>query len=239
VNNRLVDVTTGRLIADFSSHILKSDERLVTGTGQEIARGGPRRFTPENINTMGGQGDAYRNIARLHDAWSNDYSFPNLPWGGDIRDWLARNTTGLRTETGRRAAEWWQSYRRDAEIIERHGIFGATLTGNELAAWRAADINPNMAPDLIRRNLERRDQIMLDVMRRRATALVGEGFDLQSVANGFGIPVDLLTSTGPRQPPPSPETSGEPRRITNDDEYNALPSGARFIGPDGRVRIKP
>jgi hypothetical protein len=30
-----------------------------------------------------------------------------------------------------------------------------------------------------------------------------------------------------------------PKRISGDDEYRALPSGARFIGPDGKVRIKP
>lgn len=32
---------------------------------------------------------------------------------------------------------------------------------------------------------------------------------------------------------------GAPRSITSDDEYNALPSGTRFIGPDGQARRKP
>lgn len=36
-----------------------------------------------------------------------------------------------------------------------------------------------------------------------------------------------------------PGASGEPTRITNDDEYNALPSGARYVGPDGVERVKP
>jgi hypothetical protein len=247
VNNRLVDVTTGRLIADFSSHILKSDERLVTGTGQEIARGGPRRLTLENINQLGERGDAFRTLSRLTQSWDNNFSFPNFPLAGDIRDWFGRNTTLLGPQ-GRRAAEWWQSYRRDAEIIERHGIFGATLTGNELEAWRAADITPNMAPDIIRRNLERRNEIMVGVLRRRAAAYVEQGYDLNSIASAFGVPADLLTSTGPQTPPPAgaqpppgaqPTPSREPRRIATDEEYNALPPGTRFIGPDGRTRIKP
>jgi hypothetical protein len=32
---------------------------------------------------------------------------------------------------------------------------------------------------------------------------------------------------------------GAPVRITNDAEFYALPSGTRFIGPDGQTREKP
>lgn len=34
-------------------------------------------------------------------------------------------------------------------------------------------------------------------------------------------------------------TSSEPVKISGDAEYEKLPSGARFIGPDGQLRIKP
>jgi hypothetical protein len=34
-------------------------------------------------------------------------------------------------------------------------------------------------------------------------------------------------------------TSGAPTKVSSDEDYNALPSGARFIGPDGQVRVKP
>lgn len=37
---------------------------------------------------------------------------------------------------------------------------------------------------------------------------------------------------------PAPQ-SGQPRQISSDEEYNALPSGAVFIGPDGKKRRKP
>ena len=33
--------------------------------------------------------------------------------------------------------------------------------------------------------------------------------------------------------------AGGPARISGDEEYNALPSGAQFIGPDGKIRRKP
>lgn len=35
------------------------------------------------------------------------------------------------------------------------------------------------------------------------------------------------------------QPTGAPKRIANDAEYNALPSGAVFIGPDGKQRRKP
>jgi hypothetical protein len=37
-----------------------------------------------------------------------------------------------------------------------------------------------------------------------------------------------------------PGDAGSPvHHVANDDQYNALPSGARFMGPDGQVRVKP
>lgn len=34
-------------------------------------------------------------------------------------------------------------------------------------------------------------------------------------------------------------TSSQPTKISGDDDYNRLPSGARFIAPDGSLRTKP
>ena len=38
---------------------------------------------------------------------------------------------------------------------------------------------------------------------------------------------------------PTPDPAGGPVRINGDAEYNALPSGTQFIGPDGKTRTKP
>lgn len=45
-------------------------------------------------------------------------------------------------------------------------------------------------------------------------------------------------SSGLQPAPGSPE-NGEAVKISGDEEYNALPSGALFVGPDGVVRRKP
>ena len=43
----------------------------------------------------------------------------------------------------------------------------------------------------------------------------------------------------PRQGAQQPAGGQQPVRITGDADYNRLPSGARFIGPDGVERVKP
>lgn len=49
------------------------------------------------------------------------------------------------------------------------------------------------------------------------------------------------TANGPRLKPSmvTPANPGDPTTISSDAEYSALPSGSRFKGPDGQIRIKP
>lgn len=39
--------------------------------------------------------------------------------------------------------------------------------------------------------------------------------------------------------PSAADQSGQPVQIKNDNDFAQLPSGTRFVGPDGKVRIKP
>jgi hypothetical protein len=57
------------------------------------------------------------------------------------------------------AVDWWKNYRKQAELIERHALFGAALTPTEQASWRSADIGPEMHPDVIQRNLKAREAL--------------------------------------------------------------------------------
>jgi hypothetical protein len=50
---------------------------------------------------------------------------------------------------------------------------------------------------------------------------------------------ERMTSGGQPAAAPQPSASGAPRRIASQDEFNALPSGAEFIAPDGTRRRKP
>jgi hypothetical protein len=53
---------------------------------------------------------------------------------------------------------------------------------------------------------------------------------------------ERFAAEGPRLRPSQvkpADTAGGAKQISSDAEYEALPSGARFVGPDGQVRIKP
>lgn len=41
------------------------------------------------------------------------------------------------------------------------------------------------------------------------------------------------------EPPPAAKKESAPKKISTDADYNALPSGSLFVGPDGKTRRKP
>lgn len=77
------------------------------------------------------------------------------------------------------------------------------------SAWAA--LEQSQSPDQFRRNM----QIVID-RARRAWRNVREAYEAE-----FGAP------------------PGEPVRVNSPQELDALPSGTRFIAPDGSVRVKP
>jgi hypothetical protein len=62
------------------------------------------------------------------------------------------------------AVEWWKNYRKQAELIERHALFGAALTPTEQASWRSADIGPGMDAKVVARNLATREKFTKQVL---------------------------------------------------------------------------
>lgn len=92
------------------------------------------------------------------------------------------------------------------------------------SAW--ASLEQSQSPDQFRRNM----QIVID-RARRAWRNVREAYEEE-----FGRPMAQQPQPGLAQ---SGATPGEPVRVNSPQELDALPSGARFIAPDGSVRVKP
>jgi hypothetical protein len=110
-----------------------------------------------------------------------------------------------------RAAEWWRNYRKEQELIERHGLFGATLTGNELSAWRAADIQPKMSPDAIQRNLARRAEIIQAHQDKVLNNLGKSGYNITAFgdAEAPAAPAQQAPAQqAPAQQAPAPSNAG-------------------------------
>lgn len=61
-------------------------------------------------------------------------------------------------------------------------------------------------------------------------------------ADASNAQADLRRRTDPNRPRgrgDKPSTAIGPRKVASKDEYDALPSGTRFIAPDGSERVKP
>lgn len=93
---------------------------------------------------------------------------------------MASNALGQVPGVDTKAAEWWRNYMKEASLIERHGLFGASLTPGEAASWKQADIRPGMSSEAIQRNLARRQQILQEKYEREVGNLGGSGYNTEA-----------------------------------------------------------
>tara|TARA_R100001163_G_scaffold32344_1_gene25171 strand:+ start:12194 stop:13432 length:1239 start_codon:yes stop_codon:yes gene_type:complete len=76
------------------------------------------------------------------------------------------------TKDAREAIIWWSNFNREFSLIERHALFGATLTNNELASWKEAlALEKGMDPDLITSQLDNISGLMDEKFIRKLNAL--------------------------------------------------------------------
>lgn len=86
----------------------------------------------------------------------------------------------------RNAASWWSSYDRYKNVV-RNELFGASLTANEQEAFNKADINPNMSPELIKKNLALQQKILRVANARKAATLVAGNVNPEQVSIASSI----------------------------------------------------
>jgi hypothetical protein len=84
------------------------------------------------------------------------------------------------------AVNWWKDYRKNIELVERHAMFGASLTTGEQGAWRSADISPGMDPEVIKRNLATRNALAQKVLGNAEQDMVDAGHSEERVRNIAG-----------------------------------------------------
>jgi hypothetical protein len=97
-------------------------------------------------------------------------------------------------------------------VTEKEIAFLQDMQGSLEQAQTAADLKTN---------LQRLDQFFAGREQRRREAFAQDYPELAQFA-GF-----------------AKRTAAEVKRIQGDDDFDALPSGAEFIGPDGIKRVKP
>lgn len=114
--------------------------------------------------------------------------------GGFFRDKAGSWIPGGTTET----AEWWKNYRKNVQLIERHASFGGTLTPNEQASWRQADIETGMNPTLITKNLATRANLAEKLYEKARTQHIGGGHNVEDAFPSRGLYVPPVVPTASR-----------------------------------------
>lgn len=76
--------------------------------------------------------------------------------------------------------QWWADVNANDNVM-RNALFGASLTAGEQAAWERTTITPDMDPDLVEQNLQRRKEIATSVLKRRTDFFKANGYDPEAV----------------------------------------------------------
>jgi hypothetical protein len=133
-------------------------------------------------------------------------------------------------------------YLGNAALSNAKATYGARMTQSEVGL-QLNELSPStkMTPAAINNLLDTnvRSAQYTIASAQRARQFIGSGGDPQSFAdwNEKYFPRAKATNA-PSASPQSADNSGAPPRITTPQQLNALPSGTRFVGPDGKTRVK-
>lgn len=102
-------------------------------------------------------GSEFAAVSRLASSFKDEYS-------GDLRSTLQRQfgkvAGGAAPEATQEMTRWWSDQAMMDELPKRHELFGAALTATEQKSWQAAAINPSLSPEVIKKRLAARQEIM-------------------------------------------------------------------------------
>lgn len=142
--------------------------------------------------------DNANTIDRLAGSFKEDYAGKGVLGFGAEAQLGAAGVLGKDQD----AVEWWKNYRKQAELVERHALFGAALTPGEQASWRSADIGPGMDPKTIKRNLATRKELATRVLEMARQDLIDAGHSEQRVNAIAGRgPAGSTGNTAPKSAP--------------------------------------
>lgn len=151
----------------------------------------PQNLSVSDITKLSEEGGKFANINTFQSTFKDSYA--GKPFGmGEASNYLARNLPSFMTgQNERDAATWWQSYDRYKNVV-RNDLFGSALTVNEQAAFEKADIQAGMNPSQIRGNLKIQKNIVEGGIKRKAGAMVAQGYDASAIAQAYGISPESL-----------------------------------------------
>jgi hypothetical protein len=168
--------------------VVQTDQGMVvvdprTGTSLPVTLGGEpvgqvKKPLPSQVITQLQESrDNATTIKNLLTAFKDDFANKGLlGLGAEMQ-----LTGSARIGVDKDAVEWWKNYKKQAELVERHAMFGASLTANEQNSWRSADIDPGMDKDVIKKNLATRERLTKKLAENTRQDFIDAGYDQKKV----------------------------------------------------------
>jgi hypothetical protein len=136
------------------------DGKIVPVDGYTPKTAPDKPLAPSVVKNITEARDNALTIASLSGSFKPEFAGKGVLGLGADMQMSASGNLGADTD----AVEWWKNYRKQAELIERHALFGAALTPTEQASWRSADIGPGMDAKVVARNLATREKFTKQVL---------------------------------------------------------------------------
>lgn len=157
----------------------------VTGYGPKVGTNKP--LPPGVVKNITEARDNAATIDRLNSSFKDDFASKGVLGMGSDLALSAKSVLGSDGD----AVDWWKNYRKQAELVERHALFGAALTPTEQASWRSSDIGPGMDSKVIKRNLATRAKLTKQISEMAAQDQIDAGHSPDRIKAIAGrVPVD-------------------------------------------------
>lgn len=198
----------------------------------------PRAMTRPTINDLSAAGQSVTDLGRINEEWNPEYGGYKSAWWGDFNNWLGRigvgvGVGGAQLGASEDAALFWQDYQTYKNKV-RHDLFGSALTATERAEFDKAVINPGMSPDVIKKNLERQQELARQAAAKIANTYIMQGIPPAQIEAALGVPLAEI-GIAPPAAAPGPGAAMDPESAVS----AALDAIAQGADPDAvRARLE-
>ena len=171
----------------------------------------PEKVLPQSVVKLVTEArDNAKTMDSLATAFKPEYANKGVFGVGADTQLSASANLGIDKDT----VNWWKDYRKNIELVERHAMFGASLTVGEQGAWRSADISPGMDSKVIEKNLATRKELAQKVLGNAEQDRVDAGHSEERVRNIAGRNRQPTEPTAPTKTATNPKT-GEKLQLIN------------------------
>jgi len=190
---------------------------------EDKARGGGKDGKPlkeSELSKIEGLQSLSTDLQKLKSEFKDEYaSLGLLGFGADL-SYEAKRRLG--DEEGRKAVQWWSKYER-LQAPNRHALFGATLTGNELKNYQSFTAKKSDDPSVVRDMVQDQIDYTKGTADNRKFAYESAGYKVPEIAKprsfvdtyGGGVtPQSAEKSTGKYSINQVLEIKGKKYRVT-------------------------